>query len=112
MSTKRELSKRFRLIRKEWLGLTQDQLADQLNCSRPHISRVECNESEYTYSQIKSLEKLCGEMPLNILLEVGKNGAGRLGWIKEYLKHDIATQHHLDKVMLAALELLASKNKN
>lgn len=106
MNTKKAISKRFRFIRTEWLGLTQDQLADQLNCSRPHISRVERAQSEYTYSQLKALEYLCGEMPLNILLEVRDNGAGRLEWIKDYLKQDIATQHHLDKVMLAALELI------
>lgn len=106
MSIKVDISQRFKLIRTEWLGLTQDQLADQLKCSRSHISRVECSDSEYTYSELKSLEEICGEMPLNTLLEVSDNGAGRLDWMSEYLKQDIATQHYLDKVMLAALDLV------
>lgn len=106
MSAKNDISQRFKLIRTEWLGLTQDQLAVQLNCSRPHISRVECNDSEYTYSQLMLLQKLCGEMPLNILLE---HGSSRLFWVKDFTKQDIATQHHLEKLMLAALELANSK---
>lgn len=109
VTSKTTIATRFCTLRKEWLGLTQDQLAARLDCSRAHISRVECGDSEYTYSQIKSLEELCGEMPLNVLLEVTEVGSGRLGWMSQYLKQNIATQHHLDKVMLAALELINNK---
>lgn len=66
MKTDRELAKIIRKRRKE-RGLTQEELAQMIGCSRWLVNRVENGKSVFTYAQlIKISEILDYSIPLII----------------------------------------------
>lgn len=57
MKTDRELAKIIRKRRKE-CGLTQDELAQMIGCSRWLVNRVENGKSVFTYAQLLKIASI------------------------------------------------------
>lgn len=77
----KKVGKQLAVIRLEWLGMYQPHLANALNCSKDHISRVERGKAEYTLSQIKALENLTG---VSIEQMIAIKEPSKSAWIRDY----------------------------
>lgn len=76
-----KVGQQLAVIRKHWLRMLQPQLADALNCSKDHISRVERGKTEYTLSQVKTLENLTG-VPIEVMLAIQEHSTD--AWLADY----------------------------
>lgn len=57
MQTDKELAAIIRRLRRE-RGLTQQQLADMIGCSRWLVNRVECGITMFSYAQLVQLSAI------------------------------------------------------
>lgn len=94
--------KNFRQLREEVLKLKQFQLAEIMGCSRHHIGRVEKDEAEYTFSQIRALEE---ETSFSIadLLELSMASPP---WLQDYLELNPTNRRKFDAIMHTAAQVL------
>lgn len=92
----------FRQLREETLNLKQKALAELMGCSRHHVGRVERNEAEYTYSQIKALEIVTG-FSVADLLELAESTPS---WLQGYLELSPANRRKIDAILNTAVNVM------
>lgn len=92
----------FRRLREDLLKLKQGPLAEIMGCSRHHVGRVEKNAAEYTYSQIRSLEKVTG-FAIADLIDLT---ATPPPWMAEYLELKPASRRRVDAIINTAVKVI------
>ena len=97
-----DIGRRFRSIREDIFGMSQEEFAALLATNRQFVGRVERGEAEYRLSQLLAIERATGTT-IHTLLQLSER---QPPWLGQYLQHPPETRRKLDGFFSAALQLV------